>query len=51
MRGAMSFIDSRLNFGLGENNVIDTLMITWPDRKTTIRTNIQVSQFLSFSQS
>lgn len=50
MRGAMSFIDSRLNFGLGENNVIDTLMITWPDRKTTIRTNIQVNQFLSFSQ-
>ena len=50
MRGSMSFIDSRLNFGLGEENVIDTLIIVWPDRKRTIKTDIKANQFLSFSE-
>lgn len=50
MRGSMSFVDSRLNFGLGEESVIDTLIIVWPDRKQTIKTDIKANQFLSFSK-
>ena len=46
----MSFVDSRLNFGLGEESVIDTLIIVWPDRKQTIKTDIKANQFLSFSK-
>ena len=48
MRGSMSFIDSRLNFGLGKDNVVDTLTIIWPDNKKTIKENIKANQFLSY---
>ena len=50
MRGSMSFVDSRVNFGLGKDVIIDTLTIIWPDKKRTIKTNIKANQFLSFSQ-
>lgn len=50
MRGSMSFIDSRVNFGLGQESIIDTLMIIWPNRERTIKTKIEANQFLSFSQ-
>ena len=50
MRGSMSFVDSRVNFGLGKEGIIDTLMIIWPDKKRTIKTNIKANQFLSFSE-
>ena len=46
----MSFVDSRVNFGLGKEGIIDTLMIIWPDKKRTIKTNIKANQFLSFSE-
>ena len=50
MRGSMSFVDSRVNFGLGKEVIIDTLTIIWPDKKRTIKTKIKANQFLSLSQ-
>jgi hypothetical protein len=48
MRGSMSFIDSRLNFGLGKDSIVDDLTIIWPDNKTTNIKNIKANQFLSY---
>ena len=50
MRGSMSFVDPRLNFGLGKDSLVDTLTIVWPNRKRTIKTNVKANQFLSFSE-
>ncbi|MCG8308962.1 MAG: VCBS repeat-containing protein, partial [Cytophagales bacterium] len=47
MRGVMSVIDSRLNFGLGSEEVIDSIQVHWPNDNTTIRTDIAADQFLS----
>ncbi|MEC8599251.1 MAG: VCBS repeat-containing protein [Bacteroidota bacterium] len=50
MRGSMSFVDPRLNFGLGKDSIVDTLKIVWPNGKRTIKTNVKANQFLSISE-
>lgn len=50
MRGFQSSIDSKLHFGLGEKNKIDSLLIIWPDGSKSQRKNIAVDQILTIEQ-
>ena len=41
MRGYMSTVDPRPNLGLGPLTMVDSLIVEWPDDRTTIMTNVQ----------
>lgn len=43
-RGFQSTISNILHFGLAEETKIDTLKVTWPDGKITLKTNIKGNQ-------
>jgi len=43
--------DLRVHFGLGDATVIDSLIVTWPSKQTSIQTNIPVNQFLTIEES
>jgi enediyne biosynthesis protein E4 len=45
-RGYMSTVDNRAHFGLGAATSVDSLRISWPDRKTQLLTNIRADQTL-----
>ncbi len=45
-RGYASSIDNNIHFGLAELNTIDSLTITWPDRKTQVLHNIKSDTLL-----
>jgi enediyne biosynthesis protein E4 len=49
-RGFQSTVDNRLHFGLGTAQVIDSLIVDWPDGKCTVLHDIAVNQFLTLSQ-
>jgi enediyne biosynthesis protein E4 len=51
MRGFQSSMDPRPNFGLGDHKIIDTLLIEWPNGKSTIQTQVAVNQTLTLKQS
>lgn len=51
MRGFESTVDTRLHFGLGPHEVVDTLLVIWPDGRSTSRTNVGVDQHLTLKQS
>jgi hypothetical protein len=51
MRGFESTVDSRLNFGLGKTNRIDSLVVQWPDGKQNILKNLQPNQQIVVRQS
>ena len=40
----------RAHFGIGEAEVIDSLIINWPSGQQTIKTNIQADQFLNIEE-
>jgi hypothetical protein len=46
VRGFQSSVDYRLLFGLDKDEVIEKVVIRWPDLKTTVLKNIKVNQFL-----
>jgi hypothetical protein len=46
-RGMYSSSESILHFGLGENNQVDSLIITWPDGSRQILTDIVADQTIS----
>jgi hypothetical protein len=46
VRGFQSTVSNILHFGLGNNEVVDTLQITWPDGKVSLQTNVAVNQTL-----
>ncbi|MBC2843572.1 VCBS repeat-containing protein [Winogradskyella flava] len=48
-RGYQSSVSDKLNFGLGESEVIDSLRIIWSDNKTQVLTNIKANQSLTLS--
>ncbi|MBT8209884.1 MAG: VCBS repeat-containing protein [Eudoraea sp.] len=48
-RGFQSAVAAKLHFGLGENDVIDTLEVVWPDGKHEIQTNIAADNFLTLN--
>ncbi len=51
MRGFESCVDARLNFGLGDWNIVDTLVIAWPNGQYTLKTQVKAGQRLKISQS
>ena len=50
MRGYLSTVDPRPNLGLGPLTMVDTLLIEWPDDRTTIMTNVKTDQVLTLYQ-
>lgn len=48
VRGFQSSVDPVLNFGLGENQVLDSLFIVWPNDKSQKINNVKVNQTLTF---
>ena len=49
-RGFQSSVDPRLHFGLGTSTQIDSLIVTWPDRRMQVLTNVAVDRALTLSQ-
>jgi len=49
-RGFQSSVDPRLHFGLGQSALIDSLIVTWPDRRRQVLTNLAVDRTLTLSQ-
>ncbi|MDP3468078.1 MAG: VCBS repeat-containing protein [Daejeonella sp.] len=47
VRGFQSSVDPVLNFGLGENQLIDSLFIVWPNDKSQIIKDVKVNQTLT----
>ena len=50
MRGYLSTVDPRPNFGLGNLTKVDSLIINWPDDKITVKTNVPTNQILTLYQ-
>jgi hypothetical protein len=50
VRGFQSTSDSRLHFGLGQSDLIDSLVISWPDGRCTVLYNVEPNQFLTLKQ-
>ncbi len=44
VRGFQSSVDPVLNFGLGKNTVIDSILIVWPNDQTQKLRNVKVNQ-------
>jgi hypothetical protein len=49
-RGYLSTVDDRLHFGFGSATRIDTLRVTWPDRRTQVLTGVPLDQRLTLRQ-
>src|SRR4029077_13607653 len=49
-RGFQSSVDPRLHFGLGTSTQIDSLIVTWPDRRIQVLTNVAVDRALTLAQ-
>lgn len=50
MRGFESTVDTKLLFGLGKTEKIDSVIACWPDGRQTIVRNIQPNQVLTLKQ-
>ena len=50
MRGFMSSVDYRLHFGLGRDSIVDSLLVEWPDGRTTRLDQVKAKQILRLSQ-
>ncbi len=46
IRGFQSSVDSRLNFGIGHHDLIDSIVISWPDNRLTKFTNVEANQLI-----
>ncbi|GAB4040219.1 VCBS repeat-containing protein [Spirosoma jeollabukense] len=49
-RGFESSVAPELLFGLGERNVVDSLIVIWPNQQMEIRTNVKTNQSLVVKQ-
>jgi hypothetical protein len=49
-RGFQSSVDSRLHFGLGRAERIDTLVVIWPDHRFQVLTDLAVDRTITLSQ-
>ena len=47
-RGFLSSVEPILHFGLGEQEMIEELVITWPNGQQTTQQNVKANQLLSF---
>lgn len=50
MRGYLSTVDSRPNFGLGALTVVDSLIVEWPDGQFTVLTDVSTNQILTLNE-
>ena len=50
IRGFQSTVDPRPNIGLGKSTVVDSIIVEWPDNKTTILRNVKVNQTIRLNQ-
>ena len=50
MRGFKSTVDFRPNLGLGSLTMVDSLIVQWPDDRTTVLTDVQTNQILTLHQ-
>lgn len=50
VRGFESTVDSRLCFGLGSSPIVDSVVINWPDGKSSVLRNVQANQFLKLDE-
>jgi len=50
IRGFESTVDSRLSFGLGSSSTADSIVISWPDGKSSVLLNIPANQFLKLDE-
>ncbi|ULC58019.1 VCBS repeat-containing protein [Flaviramulus sp. BrNp1-15] len=46
VKGFQSTIDSKLHFGLNNNNRIDSLIVKWPDGKVSIKENVDINTLI-----
>ena len=49
-RGFQSSVDPVLHVGLGTATTVDTLTVTWPDRRVQVLTNVAVDTTITLSQ-
>jgi hypothetical protein len=49
-RGFLSSVDSRLHFGLGASNHVDSLIVIWPNRRFQTLTNLTGDTTLTLSE-
>ncbi len=45
-RGYLSSVDNSLHFGLGDHNLVNEIIVTWPDGKSEIIKNVKANQVL-----
>jgi len=50
VRGFLSTSDPRPNLGLGSLTMVDSLIIDWPDNRTSLMTNVKTDQTLTLYQ-
>ncbi|MFO7258900.1 MAG: VCBS repeat-containing protein [Bacteroidota bacterium] len=50
IRGFQSTVDSRLNFGLGDVDTLDQVIVTWPDGRITELRSVAANQILELDQ-
>ena len=50
MRGYLSTVDPRPNLGMGPLTIVDSLIVEWPDSKTTLMTDVKTNQILTLYQ-
>jgi hypothetical protein len=49
-RGFQSSVDHRLHFGLGPADVVDSLLVIWPDRRYQVLTDLAPDRQITLSQ-
>jgi hypothetical protein len=49
-RGFQSSVDSRLHFGLGSSERVDSLLVIWPDHRFQVLTDVPADQTITLSQ-
>lgn len=48
-RGFQSSVAPQLHFGIGKEEIVDSLKVKWPDGKVQLMANIEVNQFLEIN--
>ncbi len=48
-RGYLSTIQDKIHFGVGNNTVIDSIVVQWPGQKRSIQKNVKTNQVLTLS--
>ncbi len=46
-RGYLSKVENTLHFGLGENSLLDSVLVYWPDGKQSVQTQVEANQVLT----